>query len=692
MVQQASETDETFSKAYVRAVQQRAAQLARLATLEDRFVRTGKISREIVLQIAEQLVELGRLWEAEAWSAIATTLPEDEAVDVNGFRSKIAKQLNRETAWQILDGHVEFEIDRVAFDLPEIEKVVSSQKNASERSLPDQLATSRESHVSIPGWKMTDQAKQRGLQFFGRTGDKLDQPGVMLYQTLGCGGGTIDFDRDGWADLYLIAAGGTPPERDSQPNQLFRNLEGNFSPIGNASSVDDTGFGQGVAIGDLNEDGFADLLVLNYGPNRLYINQGDGTFRDASNQLPTEPHDEWSSSGAIADVDGDGLSDFFIANYCSGLGPVTQTCHAKGTCSPMAFPAAKDRIVKSTPDGELTDVSQDWLGDQPSKGRGLGIIIGDLDRSQGNELLVANDMTNNHFYKSEREATSLRFTESAMLRGLSGDDRGIAQGSMGIATGDFDRDYDIDFYVTNFAGEYNTLHLQTGPGIWQDRTAVHGLIRETLSMVGFGSEAVDVANDGSVSIFTVNGHVDIFSRGNEPVMYAQPVQVCRLDKDWASHWIDVKSLGDYFAKPHVGRSLWTIDANRDGKMDLVTTHQTEPVALLVNETVNAKSQTDHSWVRLELVGTTSSRDAVGASVSVKSGEQTLCGFRTSGSGYQCSNDPMLHFGLGQIAKDTKASVTVIWPGGGEETFPDVALDMTQVLVEGSGRQLSKTVD
>ncbi|MEO1618888.1 MAG: FG-GAP-like repeat-containing protein, partial [Planctomycetota bacterium] len=449
----------------IKAVQTRASDLTRLASLQDRFTRTGSLSREIALDIAKTLQKLGRLWEAEAWSAMATTLPEDEAVDVAGFRSSLVGRLSSETPWQIKSERAEFELDPRDFPLPSIEQIISSERHQEEGRSLDAFHALQEGLVQTR-WKMDDEAGERGLRFFGRTGDQLDRPGIMLFQTLGCGGGTIDFDRDGWQDLYFTAAGGMPPERDSEPNGLFRNLNGQFRPVESLARVNDRGFGQGVAIGDLNSDGFQDLLVLNYGPNRLLLNQGDGSFKDISHRLPAEPYDEWSSSGAMADLNGDGLTDLFIVNYCSGLGPVIQTCHARGACSPMVFAACEDRVVMNGGDRRLEDQSKKWLGEQTDAGRGLGILVGQLDGKPGNDCYVANDMTRNHLYVPSEDRD--RLDEVAMLRGLGGDDRGISQGSMGIASGDLDGDGDMDLVVTNFDGEYNTFYEQTSPGLWQD--------------------------------------------------------------------------------------------------------------------------------------------------------------------------------------------------------------------------------
>ncbi len=312
--------------------------------------------------------------------------------------------------------------------------------------------------------------------------------------------------------------------------------------------------------------------------------------------------------------------------------------------------------------------------------------MGNLDGNVGNEVFVANDMTSNHFWSRIDDPvpnaggdgtapSSVTLGESAMLRGLGGDDRGIAQGSMGIATADFDGDGDLDLYVTNFDREYNTFHAQASAGIWQDRSERLGLVSETKPLVAFGSEAIDIDNSGTPEIVVANGHVDLFSRGDERVKYAQPLQIFdRTDKgDYRS--IKVGTLGDYLSKDHVGRALWTIDANRDGRLDFVVTHQTEPTALVINRTSNTGN-----WVRLKLVGRNASRDAVGASVRVQSGKHEFHAFVVAGGGYQCSNESVLHIGLGEQSEPT-VSVLVRWPTGVEESFKGVETSQTSVIVE-----------
>ncbi len=657
-------------------IENRVTLLSRFNQLKHRFERTGKISRATAVEMVETLGKIGRLWEAEAWASITLSLPEDDSVDAQQTRQSIVNRLSQDTPWQLTEQQPEFEFDFSFLELPTIG--AASRKRTG--SAPVKVAQAGDAGT----FRLINEADRRGLKFFGRTFDQLEKPGIMLFRTLGCGGGTIDFDLDGWSDLYLVAAGGTPPKRDSEPNALFRNLGGAFADVTASAAVGDTGFGQGVAVGDVNEDGFPDLLVLNYGANTLLINNGDGTFVDASDRLGANPQD-WSTSAAIADLDGDGFSDIAIVNYCAGFEPVTRPCPMKGTevvrsCTPVKFEAAPDLFLQGTPAAGLVDQTEAWGAEPAVLGRGLGIVVGSLDDKPGVEVFVANDMTNNHYWsrpKSQPADSGKPFVlvDSAIVSGLGGDDRSQAQGSMGIATGDFDRDGDIDFYVTNFENEYNTYHDQSFPGVWQDRTAKLDLITPTLPLVGFGTEAVDLDNNGLVELIVSNGHVEIFSRDNERSVYAQPLQVFHRGAEGTFEPAAPSMASEYVTTPHVGRALWTLDANRDGLTDFAVTHQTQPVALLINQ-----SQTDADWIAINLAGRSCSRDAVGATVEVACRQEHWMAIQTSGDGYLCSNERTLRFGLGDIG-DATCEVKVTWPDGQSETFEGLTANETWLIVQ-----------
>ncbi|WP_345684648.1 FG-GAP-like repeat-containing protein [Novipirellula caenicola] len=663
----------------IESVDRRATLLSKFNQQKSRFERTGEISREIATEIAVTLRDLGRLWEAEAWAATAMTLPADDSVPVEETRNQIISLLRKDTPWQSTLHHPELTLDLSYLPLPRIASAsdtgVAGRLDASAGS-----SDTDASDAATPKLHLVNEAALRNLRFFGATADDLDQPGIMLHETLGCGGGTIDFDLDGWSDLYLVAAGGKPPKRDSDANALYRNLGGSFSAVTVVSGTGDTGFGQGVAVGDVNEDGFPDLLVLNYGPNTLLINNGDGTFSDATAHLPNEAASQsWSTSGAIADLDNDGVSDLVILHYCAGLEPSTQPCGTNKqeiprSCSPMKFPAERDRFYRGVGDGTFIDATAQWSSVPSVIGRGLGVVVGALDETSGLDILVANDMTHNHYWRGVVESNEFKLSESAIAFGLAGDDRSTAQGSMGIAASDLDRDGDLDFYVTNFDREYNTLYEQIIPGQWQDRTAMHDLIQPTLPLVGFGTAAVDLDHNGQSELIVTNGHVDKFSREGKKSVYAHPMQIFGVDRNHRFASLEHQFASEYLAVPHVGRALWTIDVNRDHQTDFAVTHQTEPVALLVNRT-NAAGR----WIEIQLRGSTSSRDAIGSRVEIQCDGNRWFAAVTAGDGYLCSNERIIRIGLGDTTGN--CDITVTWPNQTHQTWTNLSPNSSWNLVQ-----------
>ncbi|EMI21459.1 ASPIC/UnbV domain protein [Rhodopirellula maiorica SM1] len=668
----------------IAAIENRVMQLSQLAELKSSMTKRDRPDRGTAIEIATTLQQLGRLWEAEAWAAFATTLADDNNVQVNQVRQSIIAALRKDTPWQSLASHPELTLDLSELPLPRLAN--PNRVLTKRRSSPTPAAVSAGPPSTMA---LIDEASQRSLKFWGRTGDDLDRPGVMFYQTVGCGGGAIDFDLDGWIDLYLTAAGGTPSKRDSAANGLMRNHDGVFSNVASQANVDDRGFGQGVAIGDVNEDGFSDILVLNYGPNTLLVNNGDGTFADASNRLDHHNVSTWSTSAAIADLDADGLADLVIVNYCGGMKPVSDICRDLDSeiaraCSPIVFPAAVDGFMKNRGDGDFVDQTTRWNARPLVSGRGLGVTAGEFDHQAGVDVFVANDMTSNHYWSRSNDSQSVadfQLTESAILRGLGSDDRSAAQGSMGIAVADFDRDGGTDFYVTNFVNECNTYHVQERGGLWRDQTAIHQLYKPTLPMVGFGTQAVDLDNDAVLELVVSNGHVDHYRSGDHANFYAQPMQVFQRrrfihgasDGEFVS--IADRIAGDYLKSPHVGRALWTLDANRDGRTDLVVTHQTEPVSLLMNHCDPAGD-----WLQLQLVGRDCSRDAIGAKVNIQAGDQQWTVGQYSGDGFLCSNERVIHVGMGNAKDD--CVVVVSWPDGQIQRFHQLAVNARWLLVQG----------
>lgn len=640
--------DDAIDLTTVAAVDRRAQLLARYTQDKERFYKLGNRSNAVAKDVALTLMELGRLWEAEAWTAFAMTIPDENVEQVKKARDQIIAKLRRDTPWQTTEMHPALRLDLSHLPQPEFQPLAAKRPGAVAASFEDAVAP----------W-LVNEASQRGLRF--ETKDRLAKnKAIPIFAQMESGGCSIDFDLDGWSDLYVAHSDGNPTKADSTPNRLLRNLNGRFKQVDSTIGAGDRGFAQGVTYGDLNEDGFSDLVVMNYGVDRVFLNNGDGSFRRADDWIP-EDSDGWSTSGAIADVNGDGISDLFCTRYCAGLDAVEIACHDADTglespCLPTQFAAACDRLLAGKRTGGFREVTDEWT-DAPLKlGRGLGVVAGQLDHRPGIDLFVANDMTNNHYWSVDTTASNFRLGESSVLSGLAFDARFRPQACMGIAAADLDEDGDVDLFVTNFEQEHNTLYEQTRPGVWADKTATHGILRTSFSQLGFGTQAVDFDNDSHLELIIANGHV--YRDAEPPSAYAQKMQILGRRDAAKYQALEPANSGGYLGAEHVARALWTIDAQRDGGVDILVTHQSEPLALLTNLT-----ETDNRWIRVRLVGRQVSRDPVGAKMTVNWKHGRRVAPLTSGDGFYCRNEHALHVGLGSVAPNEEIGIDVEWPDG-----------------------------
>ena len=449
------------------AVTLRAQRLGRFLHDKDRFYKRGNRSNRIAADVSRSLMKLGRYWEAEAWAAFAMTTPDEDIDQLVSARNEVLAVLRKETPWQATDG-----FPAVAIDLSDFPAPVPTRLAARAETTPDE-ARFRRSVVPV----LENQAFARGLIGEPVRKKRTIETTIPIYAQMESGGGAIDYDQDGWPDLYVGEAGGTPGKLDSKTNHLFRNLDGRFQDTTEPAGVADPSFAQGITFGDLNEDGFDDLVLLNNGNNRLFINNGDGTFRSADDWFPDDVGPAWSTSGAIADFNGDGLSDLFVAQYCAGKAPLETACHDSKTnqevsCSPTHFAAEPDLFLSGTRSGGFENATDLWCDPPLQSGRGLGVVVGALDSRPGIDLFVANDMTNNHFWTQDELDTDndepFRLTESATLHGLAFDSRFRPQACMGIATGDLDEDGDVDLFVTNLL--WNTTRSTNKGSLQSGRT------------------------------------------------------------------------------------------------------------------------------------------------------------------------------------------------------------------------------
>lgn len=538
--------------------------------------------------------------------------------------------------------------------------------------------------------RLADVAADVGIDFTYINGADMASERVLLHQLTGGGIGVIDIDRDGWPDLYFTQAGGDAFDTSgSHPNCLFRNHGGQgFHDVSAFTQTADTGYGQGVAVADLNQDGFADLVVANIGTNRVYINQGDGTFAQA--HLPAwQEEAQWTTSIACGDLNGDGLPEIVEVNYVDDPRAFVTYCTRHNTdCNPSQFQPAHDRVWQWQSGGEVILDDELWSsGVQPSYG--FAAIIANTDAQAGSELFIANDRVANHFWLSERAESPtdnerqpvFRLAENSQVYGCATGLLGQQQGCMGIAAGDFDRDGRIDFHVTNFWNQPADLYLQGEHGFFVHSSANRGLDDPTKQTVGWGTQAVDFDRDGWLDLAVLNGHLINRHLPSEPyrmrpqLFIGDPAGFQLLPPTMLADSKD--SRDNYWNHPTLGRTMAVMDWNRDLKPDLVCNHLDAPVALLENQTVGGNA------VQFELVGVISERDAVAAELTVVCGRDRWTSWVTGGDGFLCSNEPFLDVGIGP--HDRIDEVWVKWPSGAEQRFSDIEPNQRYLLTENEER-------
>ncbi len=645
----------------------RAAKMVVLRDDVDSLLSWRNDSQSAAVKIARTLNDLGRTWEATAWLQSAFRMTRNEDPGLAELYQSIRSTLTGDTPWQRPELLVAAKMD--LSDLPDLDWQPSIAP-----------ATSQTFAASAGQIQFGEQAAQRQLHHVCRLSKPPgEEAGLAIYQSGAGGAGIIDFDLDGWPDVYLTTMDGQPKQYDSGPNSMFRNLAGRFAKVTDPSGVADAGFAQGIAVGDYNADGLPDLFVANIGRNTLFRNNGDGTFADVSDDVGLHG-DEWTTSAAIVDVDNDGNADLFQVGYCGGEQPYRQPCidselQQARSCSPGAFDAQCDRVLRGRGDGTFVDTTNHWLGEHDC-GRGLGLVVGQFDQQAGLDVYVANDMTANHLWCSETDPDgNFRLSEQATLRGLAFNQRSLSQASMGIAAADADNDGDVDFLVTHFSGDYNTFYEQTTAGIWADRSNRVGLAAPSHRMLGYGTQWIDADNDGSPELLVANGDIDDFTHKDR--LFRQRPQF--FDRGSDGRWIGLncETLGSYFCQDRLARAVVTWDANRDGRTDLLVTHLFDPVAVLVNE-----SETRFGRIRFFIRATRGHPDAIGTQVTIEVDHSKQTQQLFAGDGFQCSQERCLSFGVGDANR--AENVTVLWPDGSSEKFGSVGRGKDYLLVEGSG--------
>ncbi len=528
--------------------------------------------------------------------------------------------------------------------------------------------------------RMEDVAQTLGIDGSYNNGSK---PGRSWFTIEGIGGGAIviDYDCDGWPDLGFSQAGDSPNETSPKylPKTFYRSIGATkYQEISRAAGLADVGYGQGMGVCDIDQDGFADVLIANLGETRIYRNLGDGTFEYLVIPQP-DPQSLWNSSIQAADVNGDNLPDLLASSYIHGSEGIKRWCETKnsnaGSCNPKMFPPGKNRILYSRGDWSWKEAEQPLL-ESIQHGYTFGTLVTNLDGKNGNDVFFANDVSPNALLLSERDPTTGEsvLIEKAAAAGVAVDSIGRAQACMGIACGDQNRDGLLDLIVTNFFNEVSTLYLQTLPGVFVDGTRRSKLGAATIDQLSFGCQLVDLDSDGWLDFVAVNGHIDDLRAENIPLQ--MPTQILR-NENGVFRWLRDPSPGPYFDGKYVGRGLQMLDYNRDGKPDLVATHIDRPAALLENQSASSSH-----FIQLELIGTKSERDATGAIVHIRCGEESWISGIHDGDGFFGSNERLIHIGVGDEILVNLLQIE--WPSGEVEEFRDLQIDHRYRAIEGIG--------
>lgn len=651
----------------------RSQQLQELSARESVLLHSEHTSLAPIRRFADQLLVLGRLWEAWGWSRIAQQIDTREKWP-GEMQTELAKTLSANPPWTLegVNPVNDFEIEK--YPLPNWSSLVAPATDVS--PAPASSASSASADVPI---RFEESAAQAGLDFqYFNSGDP-ETPGQYMYEFTGGGVAVLDFDGDHWPDVYLTQGCRWPPraKQTEHLDQLFRNAEGGrFQNVTAGAALSEDQFSQGVAAGDVNNDGFPDLLVGNIGHNRLLINNGDGTFDET--RLPNDPG-RWTTSCAIADVNGDSWPDIYAANYVVARDVFTRMCqHKDGVprmCAPFDFAGSPDEFYLNLGDGTFVEASH-LAGLTDENGKGLGVVVADLDGGGQLDLFVANDLVENFYFvnQTSKRGGPPRFSEQAVPLGMAYGVEGRAQGCMGIAVGDADGDRLLDVFVTNFLMEPNAFYVQLSEGFFSDEIHRTGLYDTSMQQLGFGTQFIDGDLDGRLDLIVTNGHID--DHRNYGRAYHMPPQFFRNVGEGKFRESAPSTLGPFFGGAYLGRGLAKCDWNRDGAEDVIISHLDSPAALLTN-TTPARGR----FVAIHLRGTTSARDAIGTSLRLKIGDEVLYRQLTAGDGYQASNEHVVIFGLGNDAVPEELEVQ--WPSGQVDRITDIPINRSLLLIEGN---------
>jgi enediyne biosynthesis protein E4 len=513
-----------------------------------------------------------------------------------------------------------------------------------------------------------DVAASAGLKF---THDRGGTPQHQLPETMGSGLAWLDYDNDGWLDLYVVQSGPFPEKGSGRPpDRLFRNNgDGTFTDVTEKAGLKNTGYGMGVVAADYDNDGNVDLFITNFGRNVLYRNNGDGTFTDVTAKAGVAGSG-WSTSAAFADFDGDGYLDLFVARYLDYSVEKNYFCGDPATgrrdyCHPSLYPPASSLLYRNNRDGTFTDVSES-SGVSKVMGKGLGVVVSDLDGDGKPDVYVACDTTMNLLFHN---LGGMKFEDASLASGAGVNAAGRAFGGMGVNAGDVDGDGLPDLLVANFEAEPNSLYRNLGSGVFEDVSSTSGFGLPHFTFSGFGLNLLDVANAGRLDVFIANGHVLEVPK-MQGVTYAE--RPFLMWNDGKGHFVE-RGCGEPFRRELVGRGSAAADYDNDGAVDIAVSNSGGALELLRNEGRHG------GWIGLLLRGRTSNRQGIGAKVTLETELSRQVREVKAGDSYLSSSDPRIHFGVGKATQIK--SLEIRWPSGIVQKVEGARLGRYQVVEE-----------
>ncbi|HEX3660148.1 MAG TPA: CRTAC1 family protein [Acidobacteriaceae bacterium] len=505
-------------------------------------------------------------------------------------------------------------------------------------------------------------------------------PEKYLPESSGAGCAFLDYDNDGWMDIYLVNSGKCDFYNPSPPlrNALYRNnRDGTFTDVTEKAGVAGGGYGQGVAVGDYNDDGFPDLYVTQYGRSILYRNNGDGTFTDVTHAAGVAAPG-WASSAVWFDFDNDGRLDLFVGQFVEFSKTKNLPCvtynNRPGYCIPSLYKSTASWLFRNNGDGTFTDVSKSsGIAEHP--GKAWGVVAADLNNDGRIDLFVSNDTTANFLFMNRGAG---RFEEIGALAGVAFSEAGKARSGMGVDAADVNQDGWLDLFVANIDHEEYSLYENNHNETFDDEAGAMGIAGATRLMSGWGLKFFDYDNDGNLDLFIANGNPDdLIQTIRQDVTYREPLL---LFHGGGKTLRDVSaSSGPIFSRHISARGLAIGDFDNDGAVDVLIAVNDGAPLLLRNRAARGRH-----WLGLRLVGTESNRDAIGARVTWQAGDMKRSRTKVGGGSYLSSHDPRLVLGLGDRLRVDWLEVQWPQPAGKKERFTELPIDRYITIIQGKG--------